>query len=235
MIPRFAARRTGFTLVELLVVIGIIALLIAVLMPALATARAQANRVLCASNVRTLAQVALQYAHDNKGWIPRNYAHNEPPFPSWVDLLVRSMRRNLPTPPVNGAYTQAYDTAAGPFYAATPWLQCPVFPVDAQGVDYVINGWGKNAPGGGRSPLLKVTSIRRSGEIALFLDGNQNRPTTNFMRHDVWQPSHLPKGSDARVLDDLRHRGVLNVACLDGHVEAKRFADLRVNHFTIPQ
>src|SRR5688500_8163212 len=163
VIPRPASRRTGFTLVELLVVIGIIALLIAVLMPALAGARAQANRLVCATNVRTLAQVALQYAHDNKGWIPRNYAHNEPPFPSWVDLLVRSMKRNLPTPPVGGAYTQAYDTAAGPFYAATPWLQCPVFPTEAQGVDYVINGWGKNAPNGGRSPLLKVTSIRRSG------------------------------------------------------------------------
>ena len=140
MRPRPAAR-VGFTLVELLVVIGIIALLIAVLMPALSGARAQASRLVCATNVRTLAQVALQYAHDNKGWIPRNYAHNDPPFPSWVDLLVRSMKRNLPTPPVNGAYTQAYDTAAGPFYAATPWLQCPVFPTEAQGVDYVINGW----------------------------------------------------------------------------------------------
>jgi prepilin-type N-terminal cleavage/methylation domain-containing protein len=230
---RRLARLSGFTLVELLVVIGIIALLIAVLMPALATARSQANRLRCATNVRTLAQVALQYAHDNKGWVPRNYAHNEPPFPSWVDLLVRSMKRNLPAAPVGGAYTQAYDTAAMPFYAATQWLQCPVFPDDAQPVDYVINGWGKDTPSGGRSPLLKITSIRRSGEIAFFLDGNQNRPTGNFMRHDVWQLSHLPKGSDARVLDDQRHRGVLNVACVDGHVDARPFKDLRATDFTI--
>jgi prepilin-type N-terminal cleavage/methylation domain-containing protein len=232
---RRATSRSGFTLVELLVVIGIIALLISILMPALAAARAQANRLACATNVRTLAQVALQYAHDNKGYIPRNYAHNDPPFPSWVDLLARSMKRMLPSAPVGGVYTAAYDVSAGPLYALTPWLQCPVFPNDAQGVDYVINGWGKNMPGGGRSPLLKVTSLRRSGEIALFLDGNQNRPTNNFMRHDVWQPSHLPKGGDVRVLDDQRHRGLLNIACIDGHVETKRFADLRPIHFTIPQ
>jgi prepilin-type processing-associated H-X9-DG protein len=220
--------------VELLVVIGIIALLIAVLMPALATARSQANRLRCATNVRTLAQVALQYAHDNKGWIPRNYAHGEPPFPSWVDLLARSMKRTLPAPPLGGAYTAGYDVAAAPFYAAVPWLQCPVHPEDAQPVDYVINGWGKNAPlSGGRSPLLKITSIRRSAEIALFLDGNRNRPTNNFMRHDVWQASHLPRGGDVRVLDDQRHRGLLNIACVDGHVEARAFKDVRATDFTI--
>src|SRR5688500_11723922 len=72
---RMPPSRTGraFTLVELLVVIGIIAVLLAVLLSALAAARSQANRLRCATHVRTLAQAALQYAHDNKGWIPRNY------------------------------------------------------------------------------------------------------------------------------------------------------------------
>jgi hypothetical protein len=62
--------RRAFALVELLVVIGIVALLIAILLPVLSRARAQANRVACLSNIKQLGTALLMYCNDNDEYFP---------------------------------------------------------------------------------------------------------------------------------------------------------------------
>ncbi len=69
VLGRFRDHPAAFTLVELLVVIGIIAILIAILLPALSRARAAAATIACASNLRQMGIAWVQYQAENKGWL----------------------------------------------------------------------------------------------------------------------------------------------------------------------
>jgi prepilin-type N-terminal cleavage/methylation domain-containing protein/prepilin-type processing-associated H-X9-DG protein len=76
-------RKRGFTLVELLVVIGIIAILMSMLMPALSRAKQKANRVNCLNNIRQVSMSAGMYAGDHDGEYPRRLSLTN----SWIFQL----------------------------------------------------------------------------------------------------------------------------------------------------
>src|SRR5438046_473261 len=92
--------RRAFTLVELLVVIGIIAVLISILIPTLAGVRRQANVVQCGSNMRQLAAAMIMYVQDNKGRFPASeFSTITGIYPygfSWPNQLVRGRYINAP-------------------------------------------------------------------------------------------------------------------------------------------
>lgn len=88
--------RRGFTLVELLVVIGIIALLISILLPSLNKARAAAQTIKCSSNLRQIAQAMQLYLNDSKGVLPPSTVGSGAvgePWPGgflWCNVLVKN-------------------------------------------------------------------------------------------------------------------------------------------------
>jgi prepilin-type processing-associated H-X9-DG protein/prepilin-type N-terminal cleavage/methylation domain-containing protein len=114
---RRAPNAKGFTLVELLVVIGIIALLISMLLPALNKAREQANLINCQSNERAIGQLLQIYATDNNGYFPPAYSQAYwSTYADTLTLLNSSTHTTSPgfgvtstTPPVVGSPTLSYN------------------------------------------------------------------------------------------------------------------------------
>ena len=111
-------RKHGFTLVELLVVIGIIALLISILLPSLNAARRSANTVKCLSNIRQLTAAFILYENDTKGYLPPLDIGDGGTFNQrWLAPLVTNKYLNVPS------FVQTFPDSAKPPTAGI--LVCP--------------------------------------------------------------------------------------------------------------
>lgn len=136
-------KRNGFTLVELLVVIGIIAVLISILLPALNKARGQAQVTACMSNLRQIGQAAVMYANENKGALPPRFRSvSKQPYSGYHHTMIA---RDGQAPAGEQAcglgriFERKFITDARVFF-------CPTFPIPSYSPDVQLSplGWPYN-------------------------------------------------------------------------------------------
>jgi prepilin-type N-terminal cleavage/methylation domain-containing protein/prepilin-type processing-associated H-X9-DG protein len=154
--------RKGFTLVELLVVIGIIALLVSILLPSLGAARESANQLKCASNLRQLATALIAYANDFKGQFPPSCTVTDGGTVvgnNWYDIdrLGRYIKTNV---------SVGSNPIVGVRSVGGPIMTCPTnFNKYSAVRSYAMNAWAVSSTAPTLPTVNWVTGDYRSGQF----------------------------------------------------------------------
>jgi prepilin-type N-terminal cleavage/methylation domain-containing protein/prepilin-type processing-associated H-X9-DG protein len=234
--PPRAVRRAGFSLVELLVVMGIIALLLAVLLPALSKARRQADRVKCLANLRNMALAHCMYVNDNNGFIiqaglAHGGAHANEQV-AWINTLQR--------------YYQVPLLRRCPSDTSIHWSEEDGggVPVPASGghqfrrTSYGINNFldAETCPWGG--PYVKINQIRRTAAVIQFIEMPYSGPFagSDHPHVETWFLHPMPPAKASEQMQLHAHggqprswAGVANYGFLDGHAESLPFREVFVD------
>jgi prepilin-type N-terminal cleavage/methylation domain-containing protein/prepilin-type processing-associated H-X9-DG protein len=219
--PSASISDSGFTLVEMLVVLSIIALLIAMLVPALRRARSDANTVVCLSNLRQLSNAAELYTAQSQGYFPPAYYNPMTDF--WYLRYTRLADGQRQISPgilwLGWKRSQLSDLLV---------MQCPSL-ASHFGSQTLYCGYNYNTSYIGHGSLeadprpSNVSALTAPGQCALFGDGGYYGGIDFFMRApDLLSPRPVNEDSVSPTMraagtQAYRHDGATNVVYCDGH------------------